>query len=127
MLLILSFEGNKIRTTLPLTLFIRITLQYSSKSLSLEMGQFQFVIQFVCLGGSQALYSCFAPSEGESTQFSLEQILTGRKTIFFTGKLHVFLSHFCFVLVYLLPHVNNEETSFSDSGNQNEAPKTLQI
>lgn len=93
MLLILSFEGNKVRTTLPRTLFVRITLQYSSKSPSLEKGQIQFVIQFICLGVSQAFYSCFATSEVELSQFSLEQILTGRKTLFFLMASFMFFSH----------------------------------
>lgn len=83
LLFLLIFEGNKIRTTHPLTRLIRINLQYSSKSLSLEKGQIQFVIQFICLGASQALYSCCAISEVETTQFSLEHILTGKKTLFF--------------------------------------------
>lgn len=66
LLFILISEGSKIWKTYPFTLFIGITLQYSSKSHSLENGHIQFVIQVIGSGASQELYSCCATSEVET-------------------------------------------------------------
>jgi len=109
-LFILIFKDNKLRKTHPLTLFIRITLQHSSTSLYLEKGQIQFVIRFICLGASQALYSCCATSQMETAQFSSEQILNGR-TSFLNGNLHAFLPGFYPVPLSLFTHFDQAKTS----------------